>query len=227
MKKLVVLSGAGISQESGLSTFRDKGGLWEEHSIEEVATPEAFKKNPEKVLDFYNKRRRQLLRSEPNDAHRYLAALEQYYDTSIITQNIDNFHEQAGSEHVVHLHGELQRSRSVRDPENTYEQKDDIHLGDTDENGDQLRPHVVWFGEAVPMIPVAVEICAQADIAIVIGTSLQVYPAAGLIDELPENAHIYLIDPDPQVKPGKNLEIIKDKAVNGMKTLYEKLTNTN
>lgn len=227
MKKLVVLSGAGISQESGLSTFRDKGGLWEEHSIEEVATPEAFEKNPEKVLDFYNKRRRQLLRSEPNDAHRYLAALAQYYDTTIITQNIDNFHEQAGSEHVVHLHGELLRSRSVRDPENTYEQKDDIHLGDTDENGDQLRPHVVWFGEAVPMIPVAVEICAQADIAIVIGTSLQVYPAAGLIDELPENAHIYLIDPDPQVKPSKNLEIIKDKAVNGMKTLYKKLTNTN
>ena len=227
MKKLVVLSGAGISQESGLSTFRDKGGLWEEHSIEEVATPEAFEKNPEKVLDFYNQRRRQLLRSKPNDAHRYLAALEKFYDTTIITQNIDNFHEQAGSKNVIHLHGELLRSKSVNDPEKIYEQKDDIHLGDTDENGDQLRPHVVWFGEAVPMIPVAAGICAQADIAIVIGTSLQVYPAAGLMDELPENAQIYLIDPDPQVRPGKQLEIIKDKAVHGMKTLYNKLTNTN
>ena len=227
MKKLVVLSGAGISQESVLSTFRDKGGLWEEHSIEEVATPEAFEKNPEKVLDFYNQRRRQLLRSKPNDAHRYLAALEQFYDTTIITQNIDNFHEQAGSKNVVHLHGELLKSKSVNDPEKIYEQKDDIHLGDTDENEDQLRPHVVWFGEAVPMIPVAAGICAQADIAIVIGTSLQVYPAAGLMDELPENAQIYLIDPDPQVRPGKQLEIIKDKAVHGMKTLYNKLTNTN
>ncbi len=227
MKKLVVLSGAGISQESGLSTFRDKGGLWEEHSIEEVATPEAFEKNPEKVLDFYNQRRRQLLRSKPNDAHRYLAALEQFYDTTIITQNIDNFHEQAGSKNVVHLHGELLKSKSVNDPEKIYEQKDDIHLGDTDENEDQLRPHVVWFGEAVPMIPVAAGICAQADIAIVIGTSLQVYPAAGLMDELPENAQIHLIDPDPQVRPGKHLEIIKDKAVHGMKTLYNKLTNTN
>ena len=227
MKKLVVLSGAGISQESGLSTFRDKGGIWEEHSIEEVATPEAFEKNPEKVLDFYNQRRRQLLRSKPNDAHRYLAALEKFYDTTIITQNIDNFHEQAGSKNVVHLHGELLKSKSVNDPEKIYEQKDDIHLGDTDENGDQLRPHVVWFGEAVPMIPVAAGICAQADIAIVIGTSLQVYPAAGLMDELPEKARIHLIDPDPQVRPGKHLEIIKDKAVQGMKTLYNKLTNTN
>ena len=227
MKKLVVLSGAGISQESGLSTFRDKGGLWEEHSIEEVATPEAFEKNPEKVLDFYNQRRRQLLRSKPNDAHKYLAALVQFYDTTIITQNIDNFHEQAGSKNVVHLHGELLKSKSVNDPEKIYEQKDDIHLGDTDENGDQLRPHVVWFGEAVPMIPVAAGICAQADIAIVIGTSLQVYPAAGLMDELPESAQIYLIDPDPQVRPGKQLEIIKDKAVHGMKTLYNNLTNTN
>ncbi len=227
MKKLVVLSGAGISQESGLSTFRDKGGIWEEHSIEEVATPEAFEKNPEKVLDFYNQRRRQLLRSKPNDAHRYLAALEKFYDTTIITQNIDNFHEQAGSKNVIHLHGELLRSKSVNDSEKIYEQKDDIHLGDTDENGDQLRPHVVWFGEAVPMIPIAAGICAQADIAIVIGTSLQVYPAAGLMDELPEKARIHLIDPDPQVRPGKHLEIIKDKAVQGMKTLYNKLTNTN
>jgi NAD-dependent deacetylase len=227
MKKLVVLSGAGISQESGLSTFRDKGGIWEEHSIEEVATPEAFEKNPEKVLDFYNQRRRQLLRSKPNDAHRCLTALEQFYDTTIITQNIDNFHEQAGSKNVIHLHGELLKSKSVDHPEKIYEQKDDINLGDTDENGDQLRPHVVWFGEAVPMIPVAAGICAQADIAIVIGTSLQVYPAAGLMDELPENAQIYLIDPDPQVRPGKQLEIIRDKAVQGMKTLYNKLTNTN
>ncbi len=227
MNKLVVLSGAGVSQESGLHTFRDQGGLWENHSIEEVATPDAFKKDPKKVLHFYNQRRRQLLESKPNEAHQYIAALEQYFDVTVITQNVDNFHEQAGSSHVLHLHGELLKSKSVKNPDKIYNQTDDINLGDTDENGNQLRPHVVWFGEAVPMIPVAMEICQKADLALVIGTSLQVYPAAGLMDDVPENPKIYLIDPNPQVQATGNLEIIPDKAVKGMKKLYDRLTKTN
>lgn len=227
MNKLVVLSGAGVSQESGLHTFRDQGGLWENHSIEEVATPDAFKKDPKKVLHFYNQRRRQLLESKPNEAHQYIAALEQYFDVTVITQNVDNFHEQARSSHVLHLHGELLKSKSVKNPDKIYDQTDDINLGDTDENGNQLRPHVVWFGEAVPMIPVAMEICQKADLALVIGTSLQVYPAAGLMDDVPENAKIYLIDPNPQVQATGNLEIIPDKAVKGMKKLYDRLTKTN
>ena len=223
MEKLVVLSGAGVSQESGLDTFRDKGGIWEEHQIEDVATPEAFQKDPAMVLHFYNKRRQQLLASKPNEAHRYIAALEQYFDVTVITQNIDNFHEQAGSSNVIHLHGELLKSKSVKNPDKIYDQTDDIKLGDRDKNGDQLRPHVVWFGEAVPMIPVAMEICKKADIALVIGTSLQVYPAAGLINDVPKNTKIYLIDPDPQVQAAENLEIITDKAVSGMKKLYNQL----
>jgi len=223
MDKLVVLSGAGVSQESGLSTFRDQGGLWENHSIEEVATPQAFEKNPEKVLNFYNQRRRQLLESKPNEAHQYIAALEQYFDVTVITQNVDNFHEQAGSSNVMHLHGELLKSKSVKNSDKIYDQTEDIKLGDRDKNGDQLRPHVVWFGEAVPMIPVAMEICKKADIALVIGTSLQVYPAAGLINDVPKNTKIYLIDPDPQVQAAENLEIITDKAVSGMKKLYNQL----
>ena len=223
MDKLVVLSGAGVSQESGLHTFRDQGGLWENHSIEEVATPQAFEKNPEKVLNFYNQRRRQLLESKPNEAHQYIAALEQYFDVTVITQNVDNFHEQAGSSNVMHLHGELLKSKSVKNSDKIYDQTDDIKLGDRDKNGDQLRPHVVWFGEAVPMIPVAMEICKKADIALVIGTSLQVYPAAGLINDVPKNTKIYLIDPDPQVQAAENLEIITDKAVSGMKKLYNQL----
>lgn len=226
-KKLVVLTGAGISQESGLKTFRDQGGLWENHNIEDVATPEAFQKNPELVLSFYNQRRKQLLEAEPNEAHKLLADLEQYYDVTIITQNVDDFHERAGSQHVVHLHGELLKSRSIINPDKIYDQKKDILIGDTDENGHQLRPHVVWFGEAVPMIPYAMNICKIADKALVIGTSLQVYPAAGLINDVPDNAMIYLIDPNPQVEAGANLKIIKDKAVNGMKSLYNQLINQN
>lgn len=226
-KKLVVLTGAGISQESGLKTFRDQGGLWENHNIEDVATPEAFQKNPELVLSFYNQRRKQLLEAEPNEAHKLLADLEQYYDVTIITQNVDDFHERAGSQDVIHLHGELLKSRSIINPDKIYDQKKDILIGDTDENGHQLRPHVVWFGEAVAMIPYAMNICKIADTALVIGTSLQVYPAAGLINDVPDNAMIYLIDPNPQVEAGANLKIIKDKAVNGMKSLYNQLINQN
>jgi NAD-dependent deacetylase len=226
-KKLVVLTGAGISQESGLKTFRDQGGLWENHNIEDVATPEAFQKNPELVLSFYNQRRKQLLEAEPNEAHKLLADLEQYFDVTIITQNVDDFHERAGSQDVIHLHGELLKSRSIINPDKIYDQKKDILIGDTDENGHQLRPHVVWFGEAVPMIPYAMNICKIADTALVIGTSLQVYPAAGLINDVPNNAMIYLIDPNPQVEAGANLKIIKDKAVSGMKSLYNQLINQN
>lgn len=226
-KKLVVLTGAGISQESGLKTFRDQGGLWENHNIENVATPEAFQKNPELVLSFYNQRRKQLLEAEPNEAHKLLADLEQYFDVTIITQNLDDFHERAGSQHVIHLHGELLKSRSIINPDKIYDQKKDILIGDTDENGHQLRPHVVWFGEAVAMIPYAMNICKIADKALVIGTSLQVYPAAGLINDVPDNAMIYLIDPNPQVEAGANLKIIKDKAVSGMKSLYNQLINQN
>lgn len=226
-KKLVVLTGAGISQESGLKTFRDQGGLWENHNIEDVATPEAFQKNPELVLSFYNQRRKQLLEAEPNEAHKLLADLEQYFDVTIITQNVDDFHERAGSQDVIHLHGELLKSRSIINPDKIYDQKKDILIGDTDENGHQLRPHVVWFGEAVAMIPYAMNICKIADTALVIGTSLQVYPAAGLINDVPDNAMIYLIDPNPQVEAGANLKIIKDKAVSGMKSLYNQLINQN
>ena len=226
MDKLVVLSGAGVSQESGLDTFRDKGGIWENHNIEDVATPQAFEKDPEKVLDFYNKRRRQLLELRPNQAHEYIAGLENYFDVTVITQNIDNFHEQAGSSDVIHLHGELLKSKSVNDPDKIYDQKSDIKLGDTDDQGSQIRPHVVWFGEAVPMMSVAMDICQKADLALVIGTSLQVYPAAGLLDDLPKDTKVYLIDPDPQVQPAENLEIIQDKAVNGMKKLYDRLTRS-
>jgi len=226
MKKLVVLSGAGVSKESGLNTFRDQDGLWENHSIEEIATPQAFEENPKKVLDFYNKRRKQLLEAKPNDAHQYIAALEQYFEVTVITQNVDNLHEQAGSSDVIHLHGELLKSKSVNDSGKIYDQLEDIHLGDTDEKGNQLRPHVVWFGEAVPMIPTAMQVCEKADCALVIGTSLQVYPAAGLINDLPQDAKIYLIDPDPQVQPTENLKIIKDKAVSGMKQLYTQLTQS-
>ena len=227
MNKLVVLSGAGVSQESGLDTFRDKGGIWENHSIEDVATPQAFEKNPEKVLNFYNERRKQLLHLKPNQAHHYIASLENYYQVTVVTQNIDNFHEQAGSTNVIHLHGELLKSKSNYRPDKIYNQNKDIKLGDTDEEGHQLRPHVVWFGEAVPLMPVAIDVCQKADVALVIGTSLQVYPAAGLIDELSEDTKVYLIDPDPQVNPGRNLEIIQDKAVSGMKKLYTQLINSN
>ena len=227
MNKLVVLSGAGVSQESGLETFRDKGGIWENHRIEDVATPQAFEKNPEKVLNFYNERRKQLLQLKPNQAHHYIASLENYYQVSVVTQNIDNFHEQAGSTNVIHLHGELLKSKTNYYLDKIYDQNEDIKLGDTDDKGHQLRPHVVWFGEVVPLMPVAIDVCQKADIALVIGTSLQVYPAAGLINELSENTKVYLIDPYPQVNPDRNLEIIQDKAVSGMKKLYTQLINTN
>lgn len=197
-KKLVVLTGAGMSAESGIATFRDSGGLWEEYPVEKVATPEGFAANPELVQEFYNKRRRELLSAKPNAGHYALAGMEKEFDVDIITQNIDNLHEQAGSTKVLHLHGELMKSRSTGDPSLVYEMKasnPDIRMGDTCEKGFQLRPHIVWFGEAVPMIPRAEAICREADIFVIIGTSMNVYPAAGLLSDVRSDVPVYLIDP--------------------------------
>ena len=197
-KKLVVLTGAGMSAESGIVTFRDSGGLWDQYPVEQVATPEGFEADPELVLNFYNMRRRELLKAKPNEGHRMLAELENDFDVHIITQNIDNLHEQAGSSRVLHLHGELMKARSTGDDSLIYDIDPlhcDIRLGDLCEKGFQLRPHIVWFGEAVPLIPEAEEITHGADIFVIIGTSLNVYPAAGLLNEVKRNIPVYLIDP--------------------------------
>lgn len=222
MKKLVVLSGAGISAESGLKTFRDAGGLWEGHDILEVATPEAFEKNPDLVNAFYNQRRRQMLECEPNEAHRRIKALEQYYDVHIVTQNVDDLHERAGSTNVMHLHGELLKVRSTSNPQRVLEWRKDLQTADVDENGDRLRPHIVWFGEAVPLMEEAARITAQAEVLIVIGTSLSVYPAAGLLYEARPGIPVYYIDPKPATIPrsGLKLEIIPMSAVKGMETAF-------
>lgn len=197
-KNLVVLTGAGMSAESGIATFRDSGGLWEQHPIEKVATPEGFAANPELVQEFYNMRRRELLNAKPNAGHYGLAEMEKDFDVHIITQNIDNLHEQAGSTNVLHLHGELMKSRSTGDPSLVYEMdasNPDIRMGDKCEKGFQLRPHIVWFGEAVPMIPQAETVCRKADIFVIIGTSMNVYPAAGLLNDVRSDVPVYLIDP--------------------------------
>lgn len=225
-KKLVVLTGAGISAESGLKTFRDMGGLWENYAIEEVATPEGWKKNSQLVLDFYNERRKQAYLAKPNHAHLVLADLEKDFDVIIITQNVDNLHEKAGSKNVVHLHGELSKVRSVKNPDLIYEVENKaINLGDLAEDGGQLRPHIVWFGEMVPMIDPAADICLNADIFVVIGTSLQVYPAAGLVGYVGIEVPKYVIDPS---LPGysfstKNVEFIQKTAVEGIDILLERI----
>ncbi|WP_432786831.1 NAD-dependent protein deacylase [Oligella sp. MSHR50489EDL] len=194
-KKLVVLSGAGISAESGLKTFRDSDGLWEDHRVEDVATFDAFRRNPELVMRFYNLRRAQLKTVEPNDAHKILAALEDAFDVHIITQNVDDLHERAGSSKVLHLHGELRKVRPVDGEESgIIEWSDDLNIGDVDKRGVQLRPHIVWFGEMVPAMQEAEEIAAAADLFLVIGTSMKVYPAAGLIDFIPAHCELYVID---------------------------------
>jgi len=205
---LVVLSGAGISRESGLKTFRDGDGLWEGYDVMQVATPEAWRADPELVLEFYNQRRRQLDEVEPNAAHRALAALEEVFDVRIVTQNVDDLHERAGSTQVLHLHGELRVVRPEDDPGLVSDEwitvggpecpGPDVVLGDTDERGVQLRPHVVWFGEAVPMIEAAAETVAQADVLLVVGTSMQVYPAAGLIHYAPADCRVAMVNPDPE-----------------------------
>jgi len=218
MQKIVVLTGAGMSAESGINTFRDADGLWEGHDIMEVASPQGFYNNPELVLNFYNQRRRQLLQVTPNKAHLALANLENNYQVTIVTQNVDDLHERAGSTGVLHLHGELLKARSTRNEKLIYERKNDILLGDLCEEQAQLRPHIVWFGEAVPMLDNAIEITSKADILVIIGTSMQVYPAASLINYVSSDVPIYFIDPSPSVSKNDftNLTIIAEKATIGV-----------
>lgn len=223
MKKLVVLTGAGISAESGLKTFRDSGGLWEGHDVTEVATPEAWARNPELVQKFYNERRKQALSAQPNAAHLILAELEEHYDVTIITQNVDNLHEKAGSSHVLHLHGQLFQSRSSVDERLVYDVNGwELKMGELCEKGSQLRPNIVWFGEAVPMMEPAIDITMQADLFLVVGTSLQVYPAASLVQYTSASCPIYLIDPKkPGGYFGRDLTFIEDKASSGMLRLKD------
>lgn len=223
MKHIVVLTGAGMSAESGIKTFRDADGLWEGHDVMEVATPEGFAANPELVLEFYNQRRQQLFEVKPNAAHFDLAALENHYKVSIITQNVDDLHERAGSTNVTHLHGELLKVRSTKNKNDVQPWKTDLTLGDTCKNGHQLRPHIVWFGEDVPMIPKAISICETADILIIIGTSMQVYPAASLIHYVPQNTPIYFIDPKPNIDSKENLMVFAEPATVGVKKVVELL----
>ena len=221
MKKLVVLSGAGISAESGVKTFRDSNGLWENNRIEEVASPEGFAKNPGMVLNFYNARRRQLKEVSPNRAHHILHELEQNFDVHIITQNVDDLHERAGSTNVLHLHGELKKVRPVRGSEKIIAWEDDLNPGDLDENGVQLRPHIVWFGESVPEMENAIKIAATADIFLVIGTSMLVYPAAALVNYVPGNCEVYVIDPGLSNTYTKSENFFKMTATEGMEKLKD------
>ncbi|WP_111306957.1 SIR2 family NAD-dependent protein deacylase [Confluentibacter sediminis] len=218
-KHIVVLTGAGISAESGIKTFRDADGLWEGHDVMQVATPEGFAANPELVLNFYNQRRKQLFEVEPNQAHIDLASLENDYHVSIITQNVDDLHERAGSTNVIHLHGELLKARSTYDENDILECKTDILLGDLCQKGYQLRPHIVWFGEDVPMIEHAMHICETADILVIIGTSMQVYPAAGLMHYVPAHIPIFFIDPKPTLSSKQNLTVIAETATIGVSKL--------
>lgn len=225
-KKLVVLTGAGVSAESGIMTFRDAGGLWENHSIEEVATPEGWRKNPKLVLQFYNERRAKAAEAKPNAGHLALADLEKHFDVRIITQNVDGLHEKAGSTNILHLHGELSKVRSVKNENLIYDiGAKSIEIGDVAEDGGQLRPHIVWFGEMVPMIEPAADLCLNADIFVVIGTSMQVYPAAGLIGYVSDNVPKYIIDPNmPEVSNlYQNLTFITETATVGVPQLAQKL----
>ena len=225
MKNIVVLTGAGISAESGLKTFRDSDGLWEGYNIEEVATPEAWRRNPQLVQDFYNMRRKAVLEAKPNAAHYALATLEEKYKVTIVTQNIDDLHERGGSTHVVHLHGIITRSQSSKDPNLTYPIEGwELKMDSVCELGSPLRAHVVWFGEAVPMIEKAAEICREAELFILVGTSLAVYPAAGLINYVPRNVTKYIIDPNiPQIYQYNSIIKIEEKATIGVPALVDEL----
>lgn len=227
MKKLVVLTGSGISAESGLKTFRETGGLWENYDVMQVASYDGWLMDKELVLQFYNERRSQLKSASPNSGHSGLVELEEYFDVYIITQNVDDLHERAGSRNVLHLHGELTKARSTNDESLVYDiGYNSITLGDNCEKGHQLRPHIVWFGEPVPAIEEAAKIVSSADILAVIGTSLAVYPAAGLVDYAPANVPLYLIDPNEVNTPShRDVEFIKEKASVGVEILKEKLTN--
>jgi NAD-dependent deacetylase len=226
--RIVVLTGAGMSAESGIKTFRDTDGLWEQHRIEDVATPEAFHRNPELVLRFYNERRRALLQAGPNAGHRALADLQDRHDVQIITQNVDDLHERAGSRQVLHLHGELRKVRSLDHPELVYDWDGDLDLTHRCERGCRLRPHIVWFGEAVPMLPEAARLTETADILLIVGTSLQVYPAASLMAYAPPEIPVFYIDPRPQVNYElsrmPNLSVIAEPATVGVPRAIEKLS---
>ncbi|MGV3540226.1 MAG: SIR2 family NAD-dependent protein deacylase [Rufibacter sp.] len=225
MQKVVVLTGAGISAESGLATFREANGLWEGHDVMEVASPEGWRKNPELVLEFYNQRRKSALAAEPNAAHKALVDLEQKFNVCIITQNVDDLHEKAGSKHIIHLHGKLFESRSTKDPSLVYPMTGwELNLGDTCEKGSQLRPNIVWFGEAVPLMEQAVEETLSADYLLVIGTSLQVYPAANLLSYAPHDTPIFLVDPKaPALSHKRNVTVIQEKATVGVPELVAQL----
>ena len=215
-KKLVVFTGAGISAESGVQTFRDSNGLWENHRVEDVASPEGFERNPQMVLDFYNARRRQLNEVLPNKAHLILAQLEDDFDVYIITQNVDDLHERAGSSKVIHLHGELKKARPVNSESNIIPWEKDLNLGDLNFEGIQLRPHIVWFGEMVPEMDKAMDLCSKADFFLVIGTSMSVYPAAGLIHYIPEYCKVFVIDPNLSNTYTETENYFKTSATHGM-----------
>lgn len=232
MKNLVVLSGAGISAESGISTFRDAGGLWDKYPVEQVATPEGYARDPELVINFYNERRKQLLQVQPNAGHIGVAALEKDFNVTVVTQNIDNLHERAGSRHIIHLHGELTKVCSSRDPYNPHYIKElkpeeyEVKIGDKAADGTQFRPFIVWFGESVPEIERAIEQVEQADIFVIIGTSMNVYPAAGLLHYVPRHAEVYLIDPKPvDTHTTRPIHIIQKGASEGVKDLRSLLAN--
>ena len=227
MKKIVILTGAGISAESGIRTFRDSNGLWEEHDIMEVASPQGWAKDPELVLNFYNLRRRDLKTVKPNSAHIALAELENKYEVVVVTQNVDDLHERGGSSQIVHLHGELKKVRSTQYEDLVYDWDGDLYWGDRCENGAQLRPHIVWFGEMVPMLGIAAEHIMAADLVMIIGTSMQVYPAAGLVNYAMRGTEIYYIDPNPSINYElsirNNLKVIAEKATIGVRRLVDEL----
>lgn len=227
MKKIVILTGAGMSVESGLGTFRGGGGLWDEYPVELVATPEGYAANPRLVLEFYNKRRRELLTVEPNEGHRLVASLEESFDVTVVTQNVDDLHERAGSTNVIHLHGELMKACSSRQPQNLNyvctlpSPESDLHLGDLAADGSQLRPFIVWFGEAVPRMEDAIQALHGVDAFVIIGTSLNVYPAAGLLNYVPAAVPVYLIDPNDVNVTRRGVIVIKKGASEGMRILIE------
>jgi len=232
MKKLVVLTGAGMSAESGISVFRGGGGLWDKYPVEQVATPEGYAANPALVTEFYNERRKQLLSVQPNRGHELLAEMEKYFQVTVITQNVDNLHERAGSSDVIHLHGELTKVTSTWQPNNPKYIKElapeeyEVKIGDKAEDGSQLRPFIVWFGESVPMIEKAIGYCENADVFLIIGTSLNVYPAAGLLNYVPKHVPVYLIDPnDVPIASGRKVHVIQKGASAGMEELLRLLTD--
>ena len=232
MKKLVVLSGAGISAESGISTFRDAGGLWDKYPVEDVATPEGWYRNPALVTKFYNERRKQLLTTRPNYGHEGLVELEKDFDVTVVTQNVDDLHERAGSKHIIHLHGELLKVCSSFSPNDSRYIRElrpeeyEVKMGDLAGDGSQLRPFIVWFGEAVPMIEPAIREASKADIVVIIGTSMNVYPAAGLLNYVRDDAEKYLIDPNPvTIHSGTNINVIQKGASAGMRELIALLRN--